>query len=290
MGANGQIGWELRETLAHIGDVIALDRKALDLTNSDTIRQVIRKLTPAVIVNAAAYTNVDQAETEPEQAMNINGFAPGIIAEEAKRIGAILVHYSTDYVFDGEKSSPYVETDPPNPINVYGRSKLAGERAIEACGCDFLILRTSWIYGLRRENFLLTVTRAIENGYQIEVVNDQIGVPNWSRFVAETTAKIVTSIAINPERVGETYHLSAAGSVSWFGFAEAIFRYFETNEKFAFPRAISSENYSRITARPKNSILDASKLSRAFNIDIPNWEWCLNRCLDRYCASIDHVP
>ncbi len=289
-GANGQIGWELRNALGLIGQVIPLGQQELDITKPDAIRRVMRTFTPEIIVNAAAYTKVDDAEQNPEMAMTINGFAPGVIAEEAKRMRVFLVHYSTDYVFDGKKPLPYIEADPPNPINEYGRSKLAGEKAIVASGCDFLILRTSWIYGTRRENFLKIVMRAIEKTHQMEVVDDQIGVPNWSRFVAEITSKLVDSISNNLNPVREIYHLSASGSTSWFGFAKEIFQISSRNKTNLFPKAISSERYPRIAIRPDKSILNSNKLSRDFNIPIPTWEFCLNRCLDSYLASIDQVP
>jgi dTDP-4-dehydrorhamnose reductase len=194
-GRNGQVGGELQHTLASLGNVIAFDHHAFDLTNSDQIRDKIRDLRPDVIVNAAAYTAVDRAESEPEKAMQINADAPGIMAEEAKRIGATLVHYSTDYVFDGTKREPYTEQDEPNPLNVYGKSKLAGERAIQAVGGSFCTFRTSWIYGARGQNFLLTILRLAQSRDELRIVDDQFGAPTWSRTIAEVTATVLQQIA-----------------------------------------------------------------------------------------------
>jgi dTDP-4-dehydrorhamnose reductase len=184
-GKNGQVGWELQRTLATLGEVVTLDRQDLDLADPDSIRRVVREHKPNLIVNAAAYTAVDKAEEESDLAMVINGTAPGILAEEAKRLSAAIIHYSTDYVFDGSKNTPYTEEDAPNPLNVYGRTKLAGERAIQAVGAPYLILRTSWVYGMRGKNFLLTILRLARERNEIKVVNDQIGAPTWSRIIAQ---------------------------------------------------------------------------------------------------------
>ena len=180
-GKNGQVGWELQRTLAPLGEVVAVDRQALDLANPDAIRALIREVKPALIVNPAAYTAVDKAESEPELAMAVNGIAPGIMAEEAKRLGAAMIHYSTDYVFDGTQTSPYTEKDRPNPGNVYGKTKLAGEQAIQAVGVPHLILRTSWVYGSRGRNFLLTILRLAQERDELKIVDDQIGAPTSSR-------------------------------------------------------------------------------------------------------------
>nr|WP_255210519.1 dTDP-4-dehydrorhamnose reductase [Methylogaea oryzae] len=190
-GKDGQVGWELQRALAPLGKVVAVGRDALDLADADGIRRVVRDVAPRLIVNAAAYTAVDKAESEPELAMAINGIAPGILAEEARRLGAGLIHYSTDYVFDGAKQGEYAEDDTPNPVSVYGQTKLAGERAVSSSGAEHLIFRTSWVYGLRGRNFLLTMLRLARERAELRVVADQVGAPTWSRMIAEATAIVV---------------------------------------------------------------------------------------------------
>ncbi len=198
-GKTGQVGYELERSLQGLGQVIALDRAQMDLSNLAQVREVIRSIKPQLIVNPAAYTAVDQAEKEPELAMRINAEAPGVMAEEARTIGAAMIHYSTDYVFDGSKNSPYVETDPTCPINVYGRSKLAGEQAIQAADIPHLILRTSWVYGMRGKNFLLTMLRLAQERDALRIIGDQHGAPTWCRTIADTTAHIVAQM----RRAGE---------------------------------------------------------------------------------------
>jgi dTDP-4-dehydrorhamnose reductase len=199
-GPTGQVGWELRRSLAPLGVVTALDRTALDLTDADGLRRVVREVRPALIVNAAAYTAVDRAESEPDLAMAVNGLAPGILAEEGKRVGAALVHFSTDYVFDGRKAGAYVEDDAPAPVNVYGATKLAGERAMEAVGAPHLILRTSWVYGARGANFFLTMRRLARERPELRIVDDQTGAPTWCRMIAEATAQIIARERPGPGR------------------------------------------------------------------------------------------
>ena len=194
-GANGQVGWELQRTLQTLGDVVACDRGTLDLSDPDSIRGKVREIRPDVIVNAGAYTAVDRAESEPELAMAVNGVAPGVLAEEAKQLGALLLHYSTDYVFDGTKAEPYLESDAPNPVSVYGSSKLAGEKAVEAVGGAYLIFRTSWVYGGRGKNFLLTMLRLAGEREELRVVDDQFGAPTWCRTIAEATAQVVAKLS-----------------------------------------------------------------------------------------------
>ena len=219
IGATGQIGFELAKILPAHGEVSALDRASLDLADPDAIVETVRRLRPNIIVNAAAYTAVDRAETDADRAYAINARAPAVLAEEAKRIGAVMIHYSTDYVFDGSSATPYREDAPAQPLNVYGRSKLEGERAIAAVGGANLILRTSWVYGLRGQNFLLTMRRLARERDEIRVVADQIGVPNWSRTLAQATVQLLTGGAdALGERAG-VYHMSAGGQASWFEFA-----------------------------------------------------------------------
>jgi dTDP-4-dehydrorhamnose reductase len=221
IGKNGQVGWELQRTLAPLGNVIALDSAQLNLTQPDAIRTAISETAPDIIVNAAGYTKVDQAESELDLAMQINGVAPGIIAEEAAKLDALLVHYSTDYVFDGTKSTPYTEDDAPNPINTYGRTKLAGEQAITAVGGKHLILRTSWIYSARRENFVLAILRLARERKTLSVVDDQIGSPTWARALAAVTAAALQRQDRCADK-SRTYHLSAEGHVSRCEFAETM--------------------------------------------------------------------
>src|SRR4051812_48179196 len=221
-GVNGQLGFELARVLRPFGAVIATDRGTLDLANADAIVALVREIKPQLIVNAAAYTAVDLAETETALANAVNARAPGILAEEAKRIGAVLIHYSTDYVFDGERTTPYPEDAPTHPLNVYGASKLEGERAIEASGAHALILRTSWVYASRGKNFLLTIRRLAGERDELTIVADQIGVPNWSRTRAAAPARIVgDGLASVVERAG-LYHMGSTGEASWHDFAKAI--------------------------------------------------------------------
>jgi len=267
-GRNGQVGWELERALAPLGEVIATDRGTLDLAEPDMIRRVVRQAKPDVIVNAAAYTAVDKAEAEPELAMRINGLAPGVLAEEAKRLGALLVHYSTDYIFDGEKTTPYVEEDEPNPINVYGQSKLAGERAIAAAGCRHFVFRTSWVYGARGKNFLLTILRAARERPELRVVDDQRGAPTSCRAVADATVKVFQRIGGGTNGEG-IYNVSDAGETSWYGFALAIL----ARAGLTTPVVpIKSEDYPTPARRPRNSLLDSGKLRAAFSLSLPDWK------------------
>jgi dTDP-4-dehydrorhamnose reductase len=281
-GANGQVGWELKQALAPLGEIVALDRAGMDLMAPDSIRAAIRAARPEVIVNAAAYTAVDKAETEPGPAMQVNGIAPGVIAEEAARCGALVVHYSTDYVFDGSKDSSYREDDPTSPVSEYGRTKLAGEEAVRAAGVPHLIFRTSWVYAARGNNFLRTMLRLARERSELKIVDDQIGAPTWARFIAETTA-LALSAGPGParERSG-TYHLTAAGSVSWCGFARAIFQAARAmRPELSVPDVvpIPSSQYPLPARRPLNSRLDTSKLRAAFGVAPPAWEALLQRCL-----------
>ncbi|MDK9726405.1 MAG: dTDP-4-dehydrorhamnose reductase [Sterolibacteriaceae bacterium MAG5] len=271
-GRCGQVGWELERSLSPLGQVFACDHAALDLTNPDRIRERVRELKPDLVVNAAAYTAVDQAETEPELALAVNGIAPGVLAEEAKRLGALLVHYSTDYVFDGTKPAPYTEADIPNPINVYGRSKLAGEQAIREVGGEHLILRTSWVYGLRGRNFLLTMMRLAAERPLLRVVADQVGAPTWCRSIAETTAALLAR-GDGPRGL---FHLAAGGETSWHGFAAAIVAALGAT---ATVERIATDDYPLPARRPANSRLDCAQL-RKLDIALPAWESQLALCLD----------
>jgi dTDP-4-dehydrorhamnose reductase len=275
IGSAGQLGFELARVLPAYGQVVALDRAALDLADADAVIAAVRSARPRLIVNAAAYTAVDRAESEPGQADAINTRAPGILAEEAKRASALLIHYSTDYVFDGESEAPYDEQAVPNPINAYGRSKLGGERAIAAAGGASLVLRTSWVYGLRGQNFLTTMRRLAAEREELRVVADQMGTPNWTRFLADATALLVgrgtTELA---ERAG-LYHLSGSGSTSWFDFARAIFAGADR------PRVvpITSAEYPTAARRPRRSVLDGGKFTDTFGLALPPWDEMLHACM-----------
>jgi dTDP-4-dehydrorhamnose reductase len=277
-GANGQVGSELRRSLAPLGEVVAFDRAGLDLAQPDVLIARVRDVAPQAIVNAGAYTGVDKAESEPEQASAINGTAPRVLAEEARRLGALLVHYSTDYVFDGEKADPYTEADTPNPLSVYGRSKLEGERAVIASGCQHLTLRTSWVYGTRGRNFLLTMLRFAGEGRALRVVDDQIGAPTWCREIADATAALLARPDLAAPGADGLYHVSAGGFTSWFGFARAIFDSPElVRLGIARPalEAIPTSEYPTPARRPRNSRLDCSRLERRAGLRLAPWDEAL---------------
>lgn len=278
-GINGQVGHELLRSLQPLGEVIALDRAGLDLGDPDRIRTVVRETRPAIIVNPAAYTAVDKAESEPDLAMAINGSAPGILAEEAQRLDALLVHYSTDYVFDGAKPAPYVEDDPTGPLGIYGSSKLAGEAAIRASACRHLIFRTSWVYGRHGRNFLNTMLRLAGERDELRVVADQHGAPTWSRMIAEATA---LALARHAGQQG-IYHLAADGATTWHGFATMIVATAHAQgliDKSPPVRRITSADFPAPARRPANSRLDCTRLAEDFNLQLPDWAGQLQLCLD----------
>lgn len=276
-GTNGQVGYELERSLQGLGEVIAVDRSQMDLADLRQVREVIRRIKPDLIVNPAAYTAVDQAEREPDLAMRINGEAPAVMAEEAKKIGAGIIHYSTDYVFDGTKASPYLESDPACPINVYGATKLAGEQAIQSAGVPHLILRTSWVYGMRGKNFLLTVMRLAQERDELRIVGDQFGAPTWCRTIADTTAQIIARLDgdIGGEMAG-IYHLTAQGGTSWYGFTEAILAHPSiVNRPVVTP--IRTEEYPLPARRPRSSLLSAERL-QLMDVHLPDWRLALGLC------------
>jgi dTDP-4-dehydrorhamnose reductase len=274
-GANGQLGFELARLLRPLGDVAAADRERLDLASPDSIVAAMRGLRPQLVVNAGAYTAVDRAETERAAATAINGIAPGILAEEAKRLGAVLIHYSTDYVFDGTATGPYAEDAPPAPLNAYGASKLEGERAIAAAGSHALVFRTSWVYGMRGKNFLLTIRRLAAEREELTIVADQIGVPNWCRALAEATVRIATpGCAALAERAG-LYHLSSPGAASWYEFACAIVG--DAPRPRVVP--IATADYPTPARRPAYGVLGTAKFERTFGFALPPWREALARCL-----------
>jgi dTDP-4-dehydrorhamnose reductase len=287
-GKNGQVGHELQRSLQGLGEVIAVDVNQMDLTDPKQIREVIRSIKPGLIVNPAAYTAVDQAESEPELAMRINGEAPAVMAEEARRLGAAMIHYSTDYVFDGRKNGPYTEEDLPNPINSYGRSKLAGEQAVRAAGIPHLILRTSWVYGMRGKNFLLTVLRLAHERDELRMVADQHGAPTWCRTLADTTAHMLVRLSSPAEKGGidleqdlwgersGLYHLTAQGQTTWHGFAQTIVAHTSVVKK-PLVTPIATHDYPLPARRPANSVMSSEKLIRAF-CGLPNWDEALSLC------------
>jgi dTDP-4-dehydrorhamnose reductase len=283
-GKTGQVGYELQRSLQGLGEVIAVDRQQMDLADLDQVRDVIRSVKPTLIINPAAYTAVDKAESEPELAMRVNGEAPGVMAEEAKRLGAALIHYSTDYVFDGSKPEPYVEGDAPCPVNVYGHSKLAGELAIQAAGIPHLILRTSWVYGMRGKNFLLTIQRLAKERESLSIVSDQTGSPTWCRTIAEVTAHILArSQAVRDQGAwwqenSGLYHLTAQGSTTWHGFTQAILAHPSIEKKPTLVPILARE-YPTPAVRPENSLLSCKRLIDAFG-DLPQWEAALRLCQD----------
>ena len=288
-GRNGQVGGALQHALAGLGEIITLDRTQLDLTNVDATREVIRTIRPNLIVNAAAYTAVDLAETDEALAYRINTEAPEVIAEEAKRLGAGMIHYSTDYVYDGGKSGAWLETDATGPLSAYGRSKLAGEQAITAVGLPHVILRTSWVYGLHGKNFLLTMLRLAQSRPELSIVNDQVGAPTWSVTIAEATASIIKKFPdlSAVEHVSGIYHLCARGQTSWFGFAEKIFAHSLIQQKPTL-HPITTADYPTPAVRPKNSVMNTDKFEQTF-ATLPTWDAALGDCLQRIPVEVPQL-
>ncbi|WP_175763254.1 dTDP-4-dehydrorhamnose reductase [Burkholderia ambifaria] len=282
-GVTGQIGFELLRALQGLGRVVPCDRSVLDLADLDQVRAFARDLKPALIVNPAAYTAVDTAESEVELARRLNVDVPRVFAEEAARSGGTLIHYSTDYVFDGTKVGAYVETDAPNPLNTYGATKLEGEQAIAATGCAHVILRTSWVYGRRGRNFLRTMLKLGAERPELRIVADQVGAPTWSATIAAATSHIIAQAAASADtdwwaRRAGVYHLTSAGATSWCGFAEAIFGIAMASHA---PRVvpISSDDYPTPAKRPANSKMALGKLAEVFGMQMPDWRDALQLCL-----------
>jgi dTDP-4-dehydrorhamnose reductase len=284
LGKNGQVGWELQRTLAPLGQVWGLDYPEIDFAEGATLRKLVLEHKPQIVVNACAYTAVDKAESEPERAMLINGRAPGVLAEAAKQTGALLVHYSTDYVYDGTKRTPYVETDATNPLSAYGRTKLAGDQAIQQVGCDHLIFRLCWVYGVRGQNFMLTMMRLARERETLRVVADQIGSPTWSRMIAEGTALALkqTVGASDVAAFNGVYHLRAGGETNWHEFASRIIELMPPAErKCKAVEAITTADYPTPAKRPAYSVMSCDKLRRIFGIKLPDWEQSLRQVLDK---------
>ena len=279
LGRSGQVGTALTESLQGLGELIALDRAQLDLIKPESIRTALRELQPHIIINAAAYTAVDAAESDQATAFQINAEAPRIIAEESERLGATLIHYSTDYVFDGNKPDPWLEDDATAPLSAYGHSKLAGEQAITNVGGTHLILRTSWVYGLHGKNFLRTMLTLAETRDELAIVNDQIGAPTWAVTIAEATASIIRDAGESAQlaALSGIYHVCAGGHTSWFGFAQAIFADDSVQRKPQL-RPITTAEYPTPAHRPHNSMLNTDKFRRSFG-DLPSWDEALRQCM-----------
>lgn len=284
IGKIGQVGYELRRAAAPLGRLVSVDFPEIDLTDAASIRKWVRETAPAVVINAAAYTAVDKAETDEARCQQINGIAPGILAEEAKRAGAWLVHYSTDYIFDGTKGAPYVEDDAPNPLGAYGRTKLAGDQAVRQVDGQHLIFRLCWVYGARGQNFMLTMMRLARERERLRVVSDQFGCPTWSRLIAETTALALKQVlgARDPGAFTGEYHLAASGQTSWHGFAEAIIGSMpEPEKKCKVIEPITTSEYPVAAKRPTYSVLACEKLHRTFGLKLPDWRESLGQVLEK---------
>jgi len=280
-GKNGQVGHELLNALSNIAIVHSFDMDVVDFTKEKTITATLKQIKPDIIINAVAYTAVDKAEQEQDLAHQVNARGPQVIAEFAEKYNTLFIHYSTDFVFDGQSDKPYLESDIPNPLSVYGSTKLAGEELVLNSGCKSIVLRTSWVYGLRGANFVLTMLRLAHKLEQMKVVDDQLGSPVWCGYIAQTTAKIIENLLhdspdlshIDENKLG-LFHITASTYTSWYGFAQAILEK-DPNKKQQICHELSpipSSEYPTPAERPKWSVLDNSKLQSTFNLDIPSWE------------------
>jgi dTDP-4-dehydrorhamnose reductase len=287
-GKTGQVGHEVQQLLRGRGELVMMDRSQMDLADLTAIRAVMRTVKPDLVLNAAAYTAVDQAEGEPDLVIRINAHAPGVMAEEAKKLGAAMIQYSTDHVFDGAKQTPYTEDDTANPVNVYGRAKLAGEQAVQAAGIPHLILRTSWVYGLHGRNFLLTMLRLASEGKDLSVVNDQHGTPTWSRTVAAATSEIIGQLMGAADRQkwwqkhSGIYHLCSQGSTTRDEFARAILAGaidIGWLDKAMAVRPVATRDRFSPAVRPAHAVLNSGRLARSFGIICPPWRNALSECL-----------
>lgn len=281
-GKNGQLAQALQERLAGLGEIMAVDRAHMDLANPESVRAMMQSFKPDLIINAAAYTAVDKAEQEQALAFAVNAKAPEILAEEAIKLGAALIHYSTDYVFDGSKQGAWTEEDAPHPLSVYGRSKLAGEQAITSSGVPHLIFRTSWVYSLVGQNFLLTMLRLAKDRKELSIVDDQHGAPTWTHTIADATVRVIQqlqkqgNITEQIKKVTGIYHLTTGGHTSWFGFAEKIFSHSAVLNKPQL-HPIPTEQYPLPAPRPKNSVLSTAKFQQQF-FSLPTWQEALAEC------------
>jgi dTDP-4-dehydrorhamnose reductase len=281
IGKNGQLGWELQHILTTLGEVFAYDFPDIDLGKPKSVRDLIRNISPNLVINAAAYTNVDKAESEPDLARAINAEAPGLIAEETKRLKAAFIHYSTDYVFDGRKGSPYVETDLPNPLNIYGKTKLDGERFVQDVGGAYLIFRTSWVYSLLQGGFVAKVLHWAREQETMKIVNDQIGSPTWARMLAENTAKVIKlgkeDLVGSITKMAGLYHLAGGGSTTRFGWAKAIVELDAQKEEQVVREILPTDSSEFLTPaiRPVNTELDCTKFIQTYSISLPYWKTSL---------------
>lgn len=283
IGKYGQVAWELQRTLASLGQVVTVGRADLDLEDARAVRTLVAEVRPQLLVNAAAYTMVDQAETEKDLCVKINTALPEILADEARRLGAWLIHYSTDYVFGGSKTTPYVETDPTSPSGVYATSKLEGEKAVAASGADYLLFRVCWVYGARGRNFMQTMHRLARERETLRVVRDQFGSPTWSRMIAEASAQAAQQVMRSKARqeFRGIYHLAASGSTNWYEFARRIIEALpESERKCRQVEGITTAEYPTPVRRPAYSVLNCDKLEKVFGLRLPDWEHSLHQVLD----------
>jgi dTDP-4-dehydrorhamnose reductase len=294
LGKNGQVGWELQRSLASLGELVAPGRDDADLcgdlSNLDGLARTVQTVRPDVIVNAAAHTAVDRAESEPELAHTLNALAPGVLAQEAAKIGAWLVHYSTDYVFDGSGSRPWSETDAPAPLSVYGRTKLEGERLIQAACPQHLIFRTSWVYAARGGNFAKTMLRLVQERERLTVINDQFGAPTGAELIADITAHALRQCLRQPQDAG-LYHLAAGGETSWHGYANQVLAHARLIDSAIKIKAIevapvATSAFPTAARRPLNSRLDCQKLQTAFGLALPNWAHGVERMMREVCEAL----
>jgi len=296
VGAQGQLGVELQRAFSHAGEVTAYGRDRCDLGRPETIRAAMVEARPEIVLNAAAYTAVDRAEAEPDLAMRVNGEAPGVLADEARKLNALLVHYSTDYVFDGSKAGPWLEEDVPNPLNVYGASKLAGERNIEQSDARHLTFRTSWVYSAHGQNFFRTMLRLGRERDLLKVVNNQMGAPSSAWALAKATKDVIDRLDENAyQDQGDwagTYHMTCAGQTSWCGFAEAIFERMTKPESRSWPSVVGipDSEYPTPARRPKNSVLGNGKLQRRFGVVLPAWEDSLDETVQVFERTGEQAP
>lgn len=280
---NGQVGWELQRALAPLGELIALDKTQCDLSNSQQLQQTLSEHAPQIIVNASAYTAVDKAEEEPELAHAINATAPAIMASQAKQLGALLVHYSTDYVFSGEGTTPWLEDDITSPQNTYGKTKREGEEAIEQSGCNYLIFRTSWVYAARSQNFIAAMHRLMAEREALGIVSDQIGVPTSAELIADVSAHAIVQTLQDAKKCG-IYHLTASGETSWYDYAKLIADELlkagvELKITLSAIKPIKTSEYPTPAKRPLNSRLNTQKIAIAFNLTMPNWQQGVKRAI-----------
>jgi dTDP-4-dehydrorhamnose reductase len=294
IGADGQVGWELRRTLAPLGQVIASSLDGVwgprvDLADPRSLARLVQESAPDVVVNAAAYTAVDKAEDEGERAHRINAVAPGMLGGLLRKRGVPILHYSTDFVFSGESERPYLEDDLPRPLNVYGETKLGGERSLMASGASAIILRTSWVYGVRGSNFLLTMLRLFAEREELRIVDDQVGAPTWSRMLAQVTAQILHRVLcgdLDAEQISGIYHASSSGETSWFNFARTIL---EISGRRCSILPIPTSEYPTPAQRPAYSVLDNTKLWETFNLALPDWEAALRQCVEDLWPSMGGI-